>query len=350
MIISTTITNSRADVIGEALTAIAPEVGACLVIDTGATDDTMQIAAQATGSKLVHRVWPWRNDFAAARNYALDEARAWLRWRQGDERDQAHNWIVTADTDEWLRVPDLGAFLLRVPADRDAVLVPHASRTYRQVRAVRATCPGRWSMPVHEYFAPYSPAEAPPNWEFACQPRPTEDRTAKYTHYRAVLSELVEREPANARAWYYLGDTCAILGYKGAAIRAFEQCSELPGQAEQAAWACWRAAILQVELGVARLALGTAGKGIGRAPHVVELYWLSGRIFYQLGSYASAAACARYALNLPVRPRPGFCFPRAQRELPEQLLRYSEARLAGRPLESDPLGVVSPASGSSAPG
>ena len=50
MLISTMITNSRADVVGEALRSFKDEVDVCLVIDTGATDNTMQIAADVLGS------------------------------------------------------------------------------------------------------------------------------------------------------------------------------------------------------------------------------------------------------------------------------------------------------------
>jgi glycosyltransferase involved in cell wall biosynthesis len=344
VIVSTTITNSRADVIGAALASVAPEVDACIVIDTGANDETLAIAQAVLGPKLVVVQWPWRNDFAAARNFALDYAKNFLRGQQvgGPPATIGHNsaadWIIQADTDEWLRIPNARAILAAVPADLDVVMVPHATRTYAQCRCFRATTQGRWAMPVHEYFTPHKSVRAPEGWEFECQPRPNEDRTAKYTHYRAVLEGLVEREPENARAFYYLGDTLSILGYKGGAIKAFARCAALPGWGEQASWACYRAAILQFELGLPDYAIRTCQAGIQRSPHMAELHWLAGWVHYQTQNWAAAEVFAEAALKVGAgaAPRGGFCNPMAQRELPEQLLRYARAQLAGAPIEGCP--------------
>lgn len=54
-----------------------------VVVDTGSTDRTREIAA-AHGARLDD--FPWRNDFAAARNHALDLARgAWILYIDADE-------------------------------------------------------------------------------------------------------------------------------------------------------------------------------------------------------------------------------------------------------------------------
>jgi glycosyltransferase involved in cell wall biosynthesis len=343
VIISTTITNSRADVIEAALSEFHPHVDQCIVIDTGATDDTMRIARQvlAGTQKFRPRKWAWRNDFSAARNQALAYARELIRL--GGREPDAQDWIVTADTDERLRIQGAREFLATVPAEFDVVMVPHATRTYSQCRFIRATSKGEWCMPVHEYFHPYRSVPGPAGWEFQCQPRPDEDRTAKYTHYRAVLESLVEREPDNARAFYYLGDTLAILGYKGASIKAFARCGELPGWNEQASWARYRSAILQFELGLGNFALESCIQGIARSPMMAELYWLAGWICYQGKDYAAAANFAEAALRIGPKPRAGFCYPQAQKELPEQLLRYAQAQLAGQPIEGLPQPIARPA-------
>jgi tetratricopeptide (TPR) repeat protein len=331
MIVSTTITNSRADVIAAAMAEIEPHVDHAIVIDTGATDDTMGLARDVLGPKMVARAWPWRNDFAAARNHALREGQNLINSLKPIEPT---DWIITADTDEWLHVPRLREVLATVPIEADVVMVPHHSRTYRQCRCIRATTKGQWHMPVHEYFSPYRSVEAPPDWTFECQPRPTEDKTAKYEHYRRVLEKETADNPKNERAFYYLGDTLAILGYKGAAIKAFDQCGSMPGWNEQASWARYRAAILQFELGLTDHAIETCVKGIARTPTMTELYWLAGWLCYQQGNYQAAANFAEAAVKIGPKPRAGFCFPAAQKELPEQLLRFAQAQLAGKPLES----------------
>lgn len=55
-----------------------------VVADTGSTDDTVKIAAQL-GAKVSH--FDWVNNFAAARNFALEQT-------TGD-------WILVLDADEW---------------------------------------------------------------------------------------------------------------------------------------------------------------------------------------------------------------------------------------------------------
>ena len=44
MIVSTTLTGSNADIIGDALASVLEQVDRCIVIDTGAKDDTVEVA------------------------------------------------------------------------------------------------------------------------------------------------------------------------------------------------------------------------------------------------------------------------------------------------------------------
>jgi tetratricopeptide (TPR) repeat protein len=347
MIISTTLTGgARADVIGHSLATIAPEVDLCLVIDTGTTDNAIDVARAAVPAEKFRLVsWPWRNDFAAARNFALDAARAELKTRRellrqapepsvGDPND----WILTADTDEWPRYPGARAWLASVSADRDAVLVKHASGTYNQVRAFRATTAARWAMPVHEYCAGYRPIAAPESWCFECQPRPTEDKPAKYAHYRTVLEKWTSEHPDDPRGWYYLADTLTILGYRGSAIKAFVKVANLPGWAPQAGWACYRGAICLYELGFRDEAIALCQRGLQRCPgEMAELAWLAGWIAYQMADYQLAEHFALGALAIGPKPdRPGFSYPKAQQELPAQLLEWARFQLAGRTASAPP--------------
>src|SRR4051794_13018003 len=60
-----------------------------VVVDTGSIDRSREIAA-AHGARLSSHVW--RNDFAAARNQALDLARGdWILYIDADERVRAYD-------------------------------------------------------------------------------------------------------------------------------------------------------------------------------------------------------------------------------------------------------------------
>jgi len=66
------------------LESIAPLEAELVIVDTGSTDATVEIA-KAAGAKVVH--WAWRNDFAAARNISIQHAtRPWIVWLDADDR------------------------------------------------------------------------------------------------------------------------------------------------------------------------------------------------------------------------------------------------------------------------
>lgn len=67
------------------LRSVAPFVDDMLVVDTGSTDATVQIA-EACGARVLH--FDWVDDFSAARNFALDHCAA--------------DWCLVLDADEWL--------------------------------------------------------------------------------------------------------------------------------------------------------------------------------------------------------------------------------------------------------
>ncbi|MBQ3336228.1 MAG: glycosyltransferase family 2 protein, partial [Selenomonadaceae bacterium] len=66
------------------LESLAKFVDEIVVVDTGSTDSTIDVAKNF-GAKIFHA--PWQNDFSAPRNVALKEA-------TGD-------WIVFLDADEY---------------------------------------------------------------------------------------------------------------------------------------------------------------------------------------------------------------------------------------------------------
>jgi glycosyltransferase involved in cell wall biosynthesis len=79
------IARNEARCIARCLRSIAPFVDDMIVLDTGSDDDTVAIA-QALGARVHH--FQWIDDFAAARNAALDLSNA--------------DWNLVLDADEWL--------------------------------------------------------------------------------------------------------------------------------------------------------------------------------------------------------------------------------------------------------
>ena len=79
------IARDEARCIERCLRSAAGVVDAMWVLDTGSVDDTPAIARRC-GAEVAH--WPWRDDFAAARNAALERC--------------GSDWRLVLDADEWI--------------------------------------------------------------------------------------------------------------------------------------------------------------------------------------------------------------------------------------------------------
>jgi hypothetical protein len=85
MICLAVIARDEARCLARCLHSAAPFVDEMLVVDTGSTDDTREIA-RTCGARVAQ--FAWIDDFSAARNFALSQARA--------------DWRLVLDADEWI--------------------------------------------------------------------------------------------------------------------------------------------------------------------------------------------------------------------------------------------------------
>ena len=82
------IVRNNEETIGDCLQSIRPWVDEMIIVDTGSTDRTPQIAADL-GAKLF--AFPWCDDFSAARNVSLEHATGqWLFWMDSDDTIPEH--------------------------------------------------------------------------------------------------------------------------------------------------------------------------------------------------------------------------------------------------------------------
>jgi tetratricopeptide (TPR) repeat protein len=102
------IARNEAPAIGRCLASARPWVDRLLVLDTGSVDDTVCRAREA-GARVEH--FAWVDDFAAARNRALDLAGA--------------DWNLVLDADEWLTAggPELAALRRLAPDFAGAIRI-----------------------------------------------------------------------------------------------------------------------------------------------------------------------------------------------------------------------------------
>lgn len=332
-LVSTTLAGpGTASVLVDALRSVAPIVDLSLLLWTGPDDPAQKAEIERAASAATDRArivsWPWRADFGAARQAALDLA-----------TETGASWCLWVDTDEWIdpRGEDVRATILSAGAP--ALLMPNADGTYYQPRALRLPCGERWSGRTHE-----SISVAGPRFARACfveRPKTDEQILAKRERDLAILLDVTREIPSDPRWHFYLGDTLEGLGRREEALDAFLRCVALRGWDEEAAWASYRAAaILVFHLGRHEQALDVCASGLARHPGIAELPWLAGIAAQRLGKHEHAVFWAELArvhgerAATPVRAldrRVLFREPKALREGPADVERWSLLAL-GHPL------------------
>jgi tetratricopeptide (TPR) repeat protein len=322
MIVATTLTASNADIISDALASVVAQVDRCLVIDTGARDATLEVARQVAGDKLLVREFPWKNDFAAARNFALEAAQA-----------AGARWAVTVDTDERL-IFDPGFDLRKaLEATRaNVLLVGEEGGSYGKERIIRLPTATRWTGPTHEALGGQREGESEQLAGVRFRELPKDEATLRRKFERdvAILRKYTRQHAREPRWHYYLGASHQDLGEFAAAIDAYRACAALGGWAEEGAWACYRAAECCCSLQRWDDAIKFCAQGLAIRPATAELAWLAGYAACQAKRYEDAIAWSNMAVVNGLHdgagagfPRKSFRNPTALYEGPYDVLRWT---------------------------
>lgn len=148
------IVRDEADSLAACLESVRPFVAEIVVVDTGSTDGTRELA-RGLGATVV-RV-PWRDDFAAARNAALTSCtQPWVLSIDADERAEG----LAAWLPEMLAVLDDGVLALNLQVTQQGefdMRVDHVHRATKLFRRDRCHWIGR----VHELVADATGLQVP---------------------------------------------------------------------------------------------------------------------------------------------------------------------------------------------
>ena len=208
--------------LGRCLEAAAPWVDQIVVVDTGSTDRTVEIALQH-GAQVLHH--EWSGDFAAARNVSFEAVTC--------------DWVMYLDADEVLVAgegPKLRALLghvwreafFLVETNYTGALEDGTAVTHNALRVFRNRPEYRFEGRMHEQIAQHLPAGLPERVEltpvridhygYLGVVRDTKDKGARNI-------ELLERQEAeqgpSAFLHYNLGSEYAAAGDKRAALDRF---------------------------------------------------------------------------------------------------------------------------------
>lgn len=213
--------------IGRLLDSVRPWVDEMWVVDTGSCDDTAAVAA-AHGARVGH--FTWCDDFAAARNHALQLASA--------------DWHLVLDADEWLleggpalaalreAAPGfVGALQLRDQFDQGQGVLNEASAWLSRVLPGDVRYAGRvHEQPVHARAVRRLPLVVGHDGYLPAA------LAAKRGRNRRLLAQALAEQPGDAYLWYQLGKDCAVYDEHAEAEAAFARACALPSAAAAPWW------------------------------------------------------------------------------------------------------------------
>jgi glycosyltransferase involved in cell wall biosynthesis len=138
--------------IGNCLNSVKDVVDEMIIVDTGSTDDTIEICKSA-GATVLH--WDWEDNFAAARNYGLEHANGdWIFWLDADEEvekeDAAKLRDVLIETEENIAGIQLINYYGSYPLHPDHAYLINHHRLFRNNMGFRFKNRVHEQLNVHE--------------------------------------------------------------------------------------------------------------------------------------------------------------------------------------------------------
>lgn len=286
--------------LAQCLSSIKDLVDEIVVVDTGSSDKTVEIA-QSYGARIGH--FEWSNDFAAARNAALDLA-------TGD-------WVLWVDADEGLR-PEYHATI------REALIRPHYSgfnipitnfmsdegesdqyvhaptRLFQRKPGVRFT--GR----IHEQIAPSLRTLSKPiaTLEHAriehqgYRPSIVQERDKTLRTIRLLEIEVAE-EPTNSFQWFNLANAYAIAGRLEEAESACRTCIGTLGKKEGHGFTVYQVLVETLERrGKHEEALEAVEEAVSAGLSAMPLEFARASILFKLGMFDNSLASIDRCLQM----------------------------------------------------
>ncbi len=268
------------------LRSVAGVADQIVVVDTGSTDRSIEIARSFGASVYEHA---WRDDFAWARNRSLEHA--------------SHRWILVLDADEELEPQSVAAleqikrsepcgrgYWVHIRSRTGGDDHPYGALTNALVRIFPNDRAIRFRGAIHEYAA------GPDGEAIEADPSPVELLHHGYTgtvvrerskaqRNAALARACVEREPHDPFHWFNLGVSAYLLGEHAEARAALDRSLELLG--DRASGFLPVALVLLSE--IARNA-GDFARAEALARHSLERVPHDGGAHFQLGKALVEAA------------------------------------------------------------
>ncbi len=259
------------------LNSIKHIVDEIIVVDTGSTDSTVDIA-QSFGAKVYHH--PWEQDFSKHRNQSIGYATGdWFIIIDADEELDAYH-LTKADLKKMIRKAprELHCFLIKL-LDKDiggnVSNVAKSARIFRNKVGVEyrgivhnTACYTGKVMDLDLQMFHYGYALSKPQMQ------------AKYKRTSSLLLKRIDIDPLDYAAYFYLCQVYMEMGEPGQAIQYAEQCLDiLPTEDESKIdisfyYSLYHSiAMSHIALNQYETAEKIARKGLAVLPDEIDLYY-----------------------------------------------------------------------------
>lgn len=286
------IVKNESAVLARALDGIAGIADEIVVVDTGSTDNTVDIAKRYTDAVYS---FEWTDDFSAARNFAVAKTKSdYIMWLDADD-------IVPKKT-----AAGIAAFMRDADGSVGTVMLPYlasgAARRenrffYSRERIVKRCEKAVWRGAVHEVIEPFGKIVRLPFGIVHAKPEGRDAGTRNLDIYERAVNNGKSLSP---RDKYYYARELFFHGRYNDAAREFEEFLAGDGFYVNKIDGCVMLAEACSISGAPELALTAATRSFSFGPPTGEACCKIGELYFGKGDYRTAAFW--YGCALKIKP------------------------------------------------
>ncbi|WP_151737171.1 tetratricopeptide repeat-containing glycosyltransferase family 2 protein [Paenibacillus tengchongensis] len=300
------IVKNEAETLAGCLNSVRGVADEIIVVDTGSTDATPQIAREY-GARLVK--FPWNGDFAAARNAGLERARgAWILVLDADEEleaDSREELLICAQHTEY------EAFFLRIHNHRGLSRLSPTITVNPILRMFRNRPEYRFTGIIHEQIASVIVGTRPEaamhltsavihHYGYADGVVARKDKISRNLR---LLEEQLKQEPGDGFHHYNMAVEYMRLGEYDPALHHIAESLKLSEAGTSYVHLLYKYKVrCHLALGGLPSALSVCREGLTLFPDYTDLHHLLGVLLMQGGAFAAAGRSLREALRIGASP------------------------------------------------
>jgi len=266
------IVKNESEVLDRCLTSISDLYDELIIVDTGSTDSTIEIAKKHNAQIYS---FEWIDDFSAARNFSFSKCtQTCIMWLDADDIIKPKDYQLIK---EYLNRDDWDALLCRYVYSHDSNDNPEL--TLKRHRLVKNNMSVMWHDEVHEYMTFNLPRVL--HTEIEVHHYRTNNGFIRNVGRNLKILKKMHEKQVNERHTYYYARELADAGEIDEAIKIFTEYLDRKTDWEgNIINAYQKLTSIYVNLNRYDEALNTAFQGIKFNPHYIELYNSIAHVYY----------------------------------------------------------------------